>query len=138
MTVISEYIVHFMFRRFPHIQSRDFKENSRLIFLNPCSHVALHQILDDQKHKTFRETINWASRNNFFHDGKGSWGHVLDQNGPRRPPWNTLKKCFLLRKRPKEDERVAQGHFHERVTESPRSHGIGGYCIFFHLKITAV
>ena len=59
----------------------------------------------------------------FFHDGKGSWGHVLDQNGPLWPTWNTPKKCFLLRKRPKEDERVAQGHFHERVTESPRSHG---------------
>ena len=40
-----------------------------------------------------------------------------------QPPWNTLKKCFLLQKRPKEDERVAQGHFHERVNESPRSHG---------------
>ena len=59
----------------------------------------------------------------FFHDGKGCWGHVLGQNGPLRPPWNTPKKCFLLRKRPKEDERVAQCHFHERVTESPRSHG---------------
>ena len=47
----------------------------------------------------------------FFHDGKGSWGHVLDQNGPLWPTWNTPKKCFLLRKRPKEDERVAQGHF---------------------------
>ena len=59
----------------------------------------------------------------FFYIAKGSQGHVLGQNGPRRPPWNTPKKCFLLRKRPKEDERVAQGHFHERVTESPRSHG---------------
>ena len=28
--------------------------------------------------------------------------------------------CFLSRKRPKEDERVGRGHFHERVDESPR------------------
>ena len=74
----------------------------------------------------------------FFHDGKGSWGHALDQNGPRWPPWNTPKKCFLLRKRPKEDERVAQGHFQERVTESPRSHGnfelLGAIVSFFVKK----
>ena len=59
----------------------------------------------------------------FFYIAKGSQGHVLGQNGPLWPTWNTPKKCFLLRKRPKEDERVAQCHFHERVTESPRSHG---------------
>ena len=28
--------------------------------------------------------------------------------------------CFLSRKRPKEDERVGRGHFHERVDESPQ------------------
>ena len=32
---------------------------------------------------------------------------------------NTPKKCSLSRKRPKEDERVGLGHFHERGDESP-------------------
>ena len=56
----------------------------------------------------------------FFGDTKGSRGHVLDQSGPLWPNWNTPKKCFLSRKRPKEDERVGRGHFHERVDESPQ------------------
>ena len=56
----------------------------------------------------------------FFGDTKGSRGHVLDQSGPLWPTWNTPKKCFLSRKRPKEDERVGRGHFHERGGESPR------------------
>ena len=56
----------------------------------------------------------------FLHVGKGSQGHVLDRSGPIWPTWNTPKKCFLSRKRPKEDERVGRGHFHERVDESPQ------------------
>ena len=55
----------------------------------------------------------------FLHVGKWSQGHVLDQNGPKWPTWNTPKKGSLSRKRPKEDERVGRGHFHERVDESP-------------------
>ena len=55
----------------------------------------------------------------FLHVGKWSQGHVLDQNGPKWPTWNTPKKGSLSRKRPKEDERVGRGHFHERVGESP-------------------
>ena len=42
------------------------------------------------------------------------------------PPGTPRKSAFFYergRKRMKEDERVAQGLFHERVTESPRSHG---------------
>ena len=35
------------------------------------------------------------------------------------PPGTPRKKCSLSRKRPKEDERVGGGHFHERVGESP-------------------
>ena len=31
----------------------------------------------------------------------------------------TPKECFLSKKGPKEGERVARGHFHERVGESP-------------------
>ena len=34
-------------------------------------------------------------------------------------PWNTLKKWFLSRKRQKDGERVARGHPHDRVGESP-------------------
>ena len=55
----------------------------------------------------------------FFGASEGSWGHVLDRSGPLWPTWNTPKKCFLSRKRPKEDERVGRGHFHERGDESP-------------------
>ena len=55
----------------------------------------------------------------FLHVGKGSQGHVLDRSGPIWPTWNTPKKCFLSRKRPKEDEKVGWGHFHERVNGSP-------------------
>ena len=40
--------------------------------------------------------------------------------GHREHPENTLKKRFLSKKGPKEGERVARGHFHERVGESPR------------------
>ena len=69
-----------------------------------------------------------------LHDGKGPWGHVLGQSGPLWPTWNTPKKCLLLRKRPKEDERVAPGHFHERVGESPRRYenfGTSGSAVAF-------
>ena len=55
----------------------------------------------------------------FLHVGKWSQGHVLDHSGPLWPTWNTPKKGSLSRKRPKEDERVGRGHFHERVGESP-------------------
>ena len=50
---------------------------------------------------------------------KWSQGHVLDQMAQNGPPGNTPKKGSLSRKRPKEDERVGRGHFHERVGESP-------------------
>ena len=55
----------------------------------------------------------------FLNAGKWSQGHVLDQMAQNGPPGNTPKKGSLLRKRPKEDERVVGGHFHERVGESP-------------------
>ena len=60
-----------------------------------------------------------AGTGSFLHVGKWSQGHVLGRSGPLWPTWNTLKKCSLSRKRPKEDERVGGGHFHERVGESP-------------------
>ena len=60
-----------------------------------------------------------AGTGSFLHVGRWSQGHVLDQNGPKWPTWNTPKKGSLSRKRPKEDERVGRGHFHEKVGESP-------------------
>ena len=39
--------------------------------------------------------------------------------GNRKHPENTLKRRFLSKKGPKEGERVARGHFHERVGETP-------------------
>ena len=66
-----------------------------------------------------KHSIGLARIVSFLHVGKGSQGHVLDQNGPKWPTWNTPKKGSLSRKRPKEDERVGRGHFHERVGESP-------------------
>ena len=66
-----------------------------------------------------KRSIGLAGIVSFLHVGKGSQGHVLDQNGPKWPTWNTPKKGSLSRKRPKEDERVGRGHFHERVGESP-------------------
>ena len=48
-------------------------------------------------------------------------GAYSDQRETTGDTWNTPKKCFFSdRKRPKEGERVALGHFHERVGESPR------------------
>ena len=86
-----------------------------------------------------KRSICFAATRSFLIIAKGSQGHVLGQNGPRRPPWNTPKKCFLLRKRPKEDERVAQGYFHKRVNENPRSRGdfelLGAIVSFFVKKL---
>ena len=56
----------------------------------------------------------------FFHDGEMSRGHILSHFQTLTDTGNTPKKWFLSRKRPKEGERVARGHFHERVGESPR------------------
>ena len=42
---------------------------------------------------------------------------------PHRAAPGTPRKCgFYARKSPKEGERVARRHFHERVGESPRSY----------------
>ena len=48
-------------------------------------------------------------------------GAYSDKRQTVTDTWNTPKKCFFSDwKRPKEGERVALGHFHERVGESPR------------------
>ena len=54
--------------------------------------------------------------------------------GNRKHPENTLKRRFLSKKGPKEGERVARGHFHERVGESPRRYenfGTSGSAVAF-------
>ena len=48
-----------------------------------------------------------------------SRGHILSHFVKFCETGNTPKKWFLSRKRPKEGERVARGHFHERVGETP-------------------
>ena len=69
--------------------------------------VAFVQILENQKHKTIRETINGLPGIiSFFHDGKGSWGHVLNQYGPRWPTWNIPKKCISS---------LLKGHFQSNL-----------------------
>ena len=52
---------------------------------------------------------------------KRSWGHILTKEAQRGTPGTPRKSGFYDWKRPKEGERVALGHFHERVGESPRS-----------------
>ena len=55
----------------------------------------------------------------FFLHGEMSRGHILSHFGTNCDTGNTSKKRFLSKKGPKEGERVARGHFHERVGESP-------------------
>ena len=68
----------------------------------------------------------------FFLHGKWSRGHILTKETQRDPPGTPRKSGFSDRKRPKEGERVARRHFHERVGESPRrekNFGTSGYKI---------
>ena len=58
--------------------------------------------------------------NLFFPTWKVVPGAYSDQRETTGDTWNTPKSGFSDRKRPKEGERVALGHFHERVGESPR------------------
>ena len=48
-----------------------------------------------------------------------SRGHILTHFVTNCDTGNTPKEWFLSKKRPKKGERVARGHFHERVGESP-------------------
>ena len=63
---------------------------------------------------------------------KRSRGHILTKERHRETPGTPRKSVFSDRKRPKEGERVARRHFHERVGESPRrekNFGTSGYKI---------
>ena len=84
-----------------------------------------------------KRSIGLAGIVSFLHVGKWSQGHVLDQMAQNGPPGNTPKKGSLSRKRPKEDERVGRGHFHERVGESPvreEHFGTSGSAISFFVS----
>ena len=56
----------------------------------------------------------------FFLHGKWSRGHILTKDTQWHTPGTPRKSGFSAWKRPKEGERVARRHFHERVGESPR------------------
>ena len=56
----------------------------------------------------------------FFLLLKGSQAHILTKDTQRHTPGTPRKSGFSDWKRPKEGERVARRHFHERVGESPR------------------
>ena len=73
----------------------------------------------------------------FFLDREMSWGHILSHFGKNCETGNTPKKRFLSKKGPKEGERVARGHFHERVGESPRRYenfGTSGSLVAFFVS----
>ena len=68
---------------------------------------------------------------------EGSQGHILSHFGTNCDTGNTSKKRFLSKKGPKEGERVARGHFHERVGESPRRYenfGTSGSLVAFFVS----
>ena len=50
----------------------------------------------------------------------GPGGMFWTKERHRAPPGTPRKSGFSARKSPKEGERVARRHFHERVGESPR------------------
>ena len=51
---------------------------------------------------------------------EGSQGHILTHFRKNRNHGTPRKSGFFQKKRPKEGDRVALHHFHERVDESPR------------------
>ena len=55
----------------------------------------------------------------FFLAGYHAQGHDLKRFGKFCETIFTPKEWFLSKKGPKEGERVARGHFHERVGETP-------------------
>ena len=68
---------------------------------------------------------------------EGSRGHILNVFQTSSDTGNTPKKRFLSKKGPKEGERVARGHFHERVGESPRRYenfGTSGSSVAFFVS----
>ena len=58
----------------------------------------------------------------FSYMESGPGGMFWAKERHRAPPGTPRKSGFSARKSPKEGERVARRHFHERVGESPRSY----------------
>ena len=73
----------------------------------------------------------------FFLLLENSQGHILTIETHRDTPETPRKSGFFNRKRPKEGERVAPGHFHERGDESPRkdeNFGASGSAVSFFVS----
>ena len=70
----------------------------------------------------------------FFLHGKWSRGHILTKDRQWQTPGTPRKSGFSARKSPKEGERVARRHFHERVGESPRSDENFGTTEFYTVR----
>ena len=80
----------------------------------------------------FRASFCWNCNFFFSLQLQGSRGHILTKERHQETPGTPRKSGFSDRKRPKEGERVARRHFHERVGESPRrekNFGTSGYKI---------
>ena len=76
--------------------------------------------LNERDHKIYTVKKVVGYRANFFLlHGNWSRGHILTRECPRVPSGTPRKSGLSDWKRPKEGERVARGHFHERVGESP-------------------
>ena len=98
--------------------------------------------INERDHKFYSTPVIFECAVNFFFP---TWKNVSGPYserfseiiGNRKHPENTLKRRFLSKKGPKEGERVARGHFHERVGESPRRYenfGTSGSSVAFFVS----
>ena len=75
----------------------------------------------ERDHKFYTASQSMGGQVIFFSTWKVVPGAYSDQRETPGDTWNTPKKVFFFLC-PKEGERVARRHFHERVGESPRSY----------------
>ena len=98
--------------------------------------------INERVHKFCSSALVFAGTAIFFlpawQDVTGAYSERFSEIiGNRKHPENTLKKQFLSKKVLKEGERVARGHFHERVGESPRRYenfGTSGSSVAFFVS----
>ena len=75
--------------------------------------------LNERVHKFYSSALVFAGTLNLFSPtSRGVSGAYSDPFCENCETGNTPKEWFLSKKRPKEGERVARGHFRERVDES--------------------
>ena len=97
----------------------------------PCKaeiNVFSECLSENDRKSEMKEFINFAVpcsflpelQISFFLHGEGSRGHILTRDTQWHTPGTPWKSAFSDWKRPKEGERVALHHFHERGDESPR------------------